>query len=292
MKLYYAPGACSLADHIALIEAGLAFETEAVDIHAKRTTSGADYRGINPKGYVPALVLDDGSVLTENVALLDWIAQQSPALRPEGALSRTRQLEMLAFVSTEIHGAFKPLWHAGTEADKEKAREAVAGLFDLAAARMQGDYLFGDQLSVADCYLFVMLRWAERFGIRVPETLLRLQWRMEARSSVEAAIAQEESSLHSGSASKDVTENTEQHRFERPIHDTAIAAAYYRDADGRVAFIHTEVPPEFSGLGIATALARGSFDLLRASGRKAVLICPFMAHFFMNHPEYADIVDG
>jgi predicted GNAT family acetyltransferase len=89
-----------------------------------------------------------------------------------------------------------------------------------------------------------------------------------------------------------VRENPEQHRFERPIHDTAMAAAYYRPQDGKLVFIHTEVPTEFSGLGIATELARGTFELLRASGRKAILRCPFMVHFFIKHPEYADIVDG
>jgi uncharacterized protein len=89
-----------------------------------------------------------------------------------------------------------------------------------------------------------------------------------------------------------VRENPENHRFERPIHDTAIAAAYYRLADDRVVFIHTEVPTEFSGAGIATDLAHGTFKLLRKTKRKAVLICPFMVHFFNTHPEYADIVDG
>lgn len=87
-----------------------------------------------------------------------------------------------------------------------------------------------------------------------------------------------------------VRENPAQHRFERPIHDTAIAAAYYRDSDGKLVFIHTEVPTEFSGQGIATALARGTFELLRQSGRKAELVCPFMVHFANTHPEYRDIV--
>jgi len=294
MKLYYAPGACSLADHIALLEGGQHFETESVDIRTKRTATGADFRSINPKGYVPAFVLDNGEVLTENVAILQWIAQQSPALRPDDAVSATRELEMLAFIATEIHHAFKPLWHGGSEDEKQKARETVAGLFDFTAAQMRGDYLFGDRLSVADCYLFVTLRWAEKFGIRVPERLLRLQWRMEARPSVGAAIAQEESILQNGglAIAKEVRENSEQHRFERPIHNSAIAAAYYRDTDGHLAFTHTEVPTEFSGLGIASALARGTFELLRVSGRKAVLICPFMVHFFKKHPEYADIVVG
>ena len=89
-----------------------------------------------------------------------------------------------------------------------------------------------------------------------------------------------------------VTENLAQRRFERPIHNNTVAAAYYRDAEGKLVFIHTEVPNEFSGQGIASELARGTFDLLRQSGRKAVLVCPFMVYFANTHPEYADVVDG
>jgi glutathione S-transferase len=295
MKLYYAPGACSLADHIALLEAGAKFEAEAVDIRTKRTASGEDFLTINPKGYVPALMLDDGEILTENIAVLDWIADGYPQLRHNGVLSRTRELEMLAFISTEIHHGFKPLWHGGTEPEKEKARETVAGLLKLAAKHVAGDYLFGEELSVADCYLYVMLRWAEKVGIAIPDTLLRLQWRMEQRPAVQAALAREEASIphhHSSSIDSSVKENPAQHRFERAIHDGAIAAAYYRDADDKLVFIHTEVPTAFSGQGIATDLARGTFELLRQSKRKAILRCPFMAHFYAKHPEYADIVAG
>lgn len=192
MKLYYAPGACSLADHIALLEVDAEFEAEAVDIRTKRTASGEDFRSINPKGYVPVLVLDDCEILTENIAVLDWIADRYPQLRRNGVLSRTRQLETLAFISTEIHRAFKPMWHGGAEAEKQKARETLAGLFAFTATQMSGDYLFGGELTVADCYLFVMLRWAEKFGIAAPEPLLRLQWRMEQRPAVQAALAREE----------------------------------------------------------------------------------------------------
>ena len=103
MKLYYSPGACSLADHIALNEAGLAFEQEKVDLRAKKTESGADFFAINPKGYVPALVLDGGELLTENIAILEWVSQQAGALVPGGALGRTRLLETLAYISTEVH---------------------------------------------------------------------------------------------------------------------------------------------------------------------------------------------
>lgn len=296
MKLYYAPGACSLSDHIALLEAGVNFEIEAVDLKTKRTASGEDFHTINPNGYVPALVLDDCEILTENIAVLDWISDRYPQLRRNGTLSRTRQLEMLAFISTELHGGYKPLWHGGSEADKLKAKEKIAGLLKFASTRMTGDYLFGDELSVADCYLFVMLRWAEKFGIAVPEPLLRLQWRMEQRPAVRMALAREEASRPKRAASSgidaNVRENPAQHRFERAIHDGVIAAAYYRNEDGKLVFIHTEVPSDFSGQGIATELARGTFDLLRLSGRKAILTCPFMVHFANTHPEYRDVVAG
>jgi glutathione S-transferase len=296
MKLYYAPGACSLADHIALLEAGAKFEAEAVDIKTKKTASGKDYLAINPKGYVPTLILDDCETLTENIAVLDYIAEQFPQLRRNGALSRTRVIEMLAFISTELHGGYKPLWHAGSGEAKELARQKLAGLFKIAATQMQGDYLFGDKLTVADCYLYVMLRWAEKFGVDVPEKLLRLQWRMDQRPAVQAALAREKAfrpeAPRSGPIKAAVKENAAMSRFERPIHDEAIAAAYYRNGDGKLTFIHTEVPREFSGQGIATDLARGTFDLLRSSGRKATLVCPFMVHFANTHPEYADVVDA
>jgi glutathione S-transferase len=296
MKLYYAIGACSLSDHIALIEAGLDFEAEAVDLRAKRTKTGADLLQINPKGYVPALVLDDGQVITENVAILDWIAQQNPSLQPAGELGRTRQIEMMSFIESDLHHGFKPMWHSKVETEKQLARDLLARRFEYAATQLRGDYLFGASLSAADCFLYVTLRWAEKFGVTVPDALLRLQWRMEQRPAVEAAIRREEGSAPrratSLALSADVIENRDEHRFERPIHDTAIAAAYYRDADGNLAFIHTEVPSEFSGQGIATELARGTFEILRESGRKAVLVCPFMAHFYTKHPEYADVVAG
>jgi predicted GNAT family acetyltransferase len=186
------------------------------------------------------------------------------------------------------------MWHGGSDAEKQKAREQLTERFRFAATQMLGDYLFGDELTAADCYLYVMLRWADKFGIEVPEPLLKLQWRMEQRPAVQAALAREEMALQRQRSPEpidaEVRENAAQHRFERPIHDSAIAAAYYRDGGGRLVFIHTEVPAEFSGQGIATALAPGTFELLRRSGRKAELICPFMVHFANTHPEYGDVV--
>jgi glutathione S-transferase len=290
MKLYYAPGACSLADHIALIETGIAFQAERVDIKTHTTASGRDFRTINPKSYVPALVLNSGETVTENVAVLDWISETYPALGVPGPLGRTRQLEALSFIATELHPNFKPMWHGGSEGEKAKARTALEERFRQIAATLKGGYLFGDTLSVADCYLFVMLRWAEKFAVAIPGDLGRLKRLMEHRPAVLAALEAEELHAPPGRSSARVRENTEQRRFERPINDSIMAAAYYKLADGNVELIHTETPVEFSGLGIGTELARGTFDLLRESGRKAILKCPFMVHFYNTHPEYVDIV--
>lgn len=191
MKLYYLPGACSLADHIALHEAGVDFDRERVDIRTRKTETGANFLAITPKGYVPALVLDDGTILTENIAVLDWIAGQYPQLGPDGPLGRTRILEALAYISTEIHRSFKPMWHAGSDADKAKASATITNLFQLLADQMKTDYLFGLRMSVADCYLFVMLLWADRFAVTIPEPLPALRDRMKARKSVQLAMQHE-----------------------------------------------------------------------------------------------------
>jgi glutathione S-transferase len=191
MKLYFAPGACSLADHIALHEAGLAFEYEKVDLKTKRTESGADYSAINPKGYVPALVLDTGEVLTENIAILDWIAHQGGALAPAGSMGHTHLLEALAFISTEIHKSFKPFFSGAGEDEKAKAGEAIAKRMGYLADRLEADYLFGETISVADFYLFVMLLWADRNGIGVPPRLTAFRERISQRPSAQKAMRHE-----------------------------------------------------------------------------------------------------
>ena len=151
MILYYSPGACSLADHIALHEAGIAFDRCKVDLKAKVTEDGRDYAKINPKGYVPALEMDDGDILTENIAILSWIADQAPGLSPAGPFGRYRLLETLAFISTEIHKGFKPLFVPGsTDAEKAKVGDAIAGRLALIAGQVEGPYLFGPAASVAD----------------------------------------------------------------------------------------------------------------------------------------------
>lgn len=191
MKLYYTPFACSLADHIALIEAGATFERERVDLKTKRTTSGVALVDIAGKSYVPVLVLDGGEVLTENIAVLDWIAGQYPALGVAGPLGRTRLLEALTFISTEIHRSFKPFWHASSAADRARATQAIIGQLAYFAERLETDYLFGTTPTVADFYLFVMLLWAKRFEVPAPAKLDDLRDRIAARPAAQAAMHHE-----------------------------------------------------------------------------------------------------
>lgn len=191
MKLYYSPGACSLASRIWIHEAGLAAEFERVDLRAKVTERGDDYKAINPKGSVPMLVLDDGQAVTENVAILTWFADREPAIEPGNPLGRIRLIEMLSYLSSELHIAFKPFWHDVGEPEKAAAGEAVVRRLDLIAEHVRELYLFGPHFSVADAYLFVMLRWAKGFGIAVPLPLLAYFERVLERPAVRAALAEE-----------------------------------------------------------------------------------------------------
>ena len=191
MKLYYTPGACSLADHIALHQAGLSFDHEKVDLKTKRTESGVDFSTVNPKGYVPALTLDSGETISENIAILDWIAHQDSRLAPSGPMGHTHLLESLGFISTEIHKSFKPFFTGGSDADKAKAGELIVKRMGYLAGTMQGDYLFGSSVSVADCYLFVMLLWAKKFGVEPPAPLAAFGERMMKLPSVQKAMQHE-----------------------------------------------------------------------------------------------------
>ncbi len=191
MKLYYAPGACSLADHISLHEAGLTFEHEKVDLKAKRTQSGADYTQINPKGYVPALTLDTGETLSENIAILDWIAQQSPDLQPAGALGRTHLLQALAYISTEIHKGFKPFFSGAAEDEKADAAKVIIKRMQYLSDTMAGEFLFGSSVGVADFYFFVMLLWAQNNAIPVPPPLDAYRDRIMQLPSVQKAMMHE-----------------------------------------------------------------------------------------------------
>src|SRR5437879_5632414 len=142
MKLYYAPSACSLSPHIALREAGAKFTLEKVDTRAKTTASGGDFKAINPKGYVPVLELDDGQVLTESAAIVQYIADRHPSARlapPVGSFERYRLQEWLNFIATELHKGFSPLFRPNTpDAYKVIAKENLAGRFDWLSGQLEG----------------------------------------------------------------------------------------------------------------------------------------------------------
>jgi glutathione S-transferase len=191
MKLYLTPGACSLADHIAMHEAGLAFDRIRVDLATKRTEDGGDYTQVNPKGYVPALVLDDGQLLTENVAILSWVADRDPKLAPGGELGHIRLVEMLAIIATELHKPFVRSFFPTSDAEKAAAETTIRRRLAYIAERMPGDYLFGSELSVADAYLYVTLRWARMQGLELPEPLPAFVERMNARPAVRLALQHE-----------------------------------------------------------------------------------------------------
>lgn len=191
MKLYYSPGACSIATRIVLHEAGIDAEFEKVDLRAKITESGDDYSVLNPAGAVPLLVLDDGERVSENVAILTLLADRHPDLGLDGPMGRIRLIEMLSFLSTELHAAFKPFFHDVAEPAKVKAAEAVERRLDLLADRMRGPFLFGERFTVADAYLFAMLRWAVGFRIHIPVKLVDLFEHAARRDSVRQAMQEE-----------------------------------------------------------------------------------------------------
>ena len=197
MKLYYSPGACSLASHISLIELDQPYELVKTDIRAKRTEDGRDYREINRMGYVPALELDDGAILTENTAILPYIASLKPGvLAPTGdALTEARLHEVLGFLGSELHKAYGPFFGgaegAARDAALDRLKSRIAHVeYLLGDGR---DYLFGDRFSVADAYAFVILGWASHFGIPLDEwpNVKAFVDRVAQRPAVRQALAEE-----------------------------------------------------------------------------------------------------
>lgn len=197
MKLFYSPGACSLATHIALFESGLDFSAERVDLKTKQTAGGADFRAINPKGYVPALQLADGTVLTEGPALLQFVADQAPAkhLAPAfGEVERYQLMGWLNFIGTEVHKQFSPLFNpAATEDAKSNARTAIANRLGYLSRTLEGrDYLMGNY-TVADAYLFVVLSWSGHVKLSLADwpVLQAYLGRIAARPAVQQALRAE-----------------------------------------------------------------------------------------------------
>jgi glutathione S-transferase len=197
LNLYYAPGACSLAPHIVLRESGTAFETTIVDVAAKKLADGSDYFAVNPKGAVPAVGLPNGEVLTENATILQYIADQAGAaeLLPADGLARYRVLEWATYVSTEIHKGFGPLWNPATPgAFKDTTREMLGKKFDFLQSRLgEGPFLTGEPFTIADAYLFTVLRWTAIHDIDLSRWagLTSYQERVAARPRVRDALAAE-----------------------------------------------------------------------------------------------------
>ncbi len=198
MKLYYKPGACSLSPHIILRESGVDFSLVKVDLIAKKTEAGDDFLKINPKGQVPTLLLDDGSVLTEGVAIVQFLADKVPdrqLLAPAGSMTRYHTLEWLNYIATELHKGFTPLFHPATpEEYKPVARSMLEKKLQYVNEELSDkQWLMGLRFTVADAYLFTVLRWAYAVKLEMGkfDHIAAYMERMKARPAVAAALAAE-----------------------------------------------------------------------------------------------------
>lgn len=198
MKLYYSPGACSLSPHIAMYEAGLAFEAIMAPTKTHKLPDGSDYYAVNPLGYVPFLTLDDGRSLHEGPAIVQYIADQAPEknLAPaNGTYERYKLQEWLTFIGTELHRSFSPLFVPTTHPDtKATALERLQGRLKWVDGELAGkQYLMGDQFTVADGYLFVVTNWAQYVGLDLSPypNLVAYRARVGARPAVIAAMKAE-----------------------------------------------------------------------------------------------------
>ncbi|MBI5429213.1 MAG: glutathione transferase GstA [Nitrosomonadales bacterium] len=195
-KLYYVPGTCALCPHIVLHEAGIGFTAEKVNPKDKTTESGQDYNAINPKGYVPALLMNNGELLTEVAVIVQYIADLVPDKKlapPAGTMDRYHLQEWLNFISSEIHKGYSPLFNPRVpEETKTVFRERLAGRLNIAAKALASkDYLMGKTFTVADAYLYTVLRWSPRMNVDLSPVLQAYMERIAARPAVKAAMAEE-----------------------------------------------------------------------------------------------------
>jgi glutathione S-transferase len=198
MKLYYAPGACSLSPHIVIRELGLDVTLEKADIRAKKTESGADFFTVTPKGQVPILVLDDGQILTEGPVIVQYLADKKPEvglLPAAGTMERVRVQEWLNHITSEIHKGFSPLFRPDTpEEYKTIARNTLGNKYRLIDQHLNGKaYLMGERFAVADAYLFTVTNWAKNTGVDLSgfPNVLAFQQRVAARPRVQEAMREE-----------------------------------------------------------------------------------------------------
>jgi glutathione S-transferase len=198
MKLYYSPGACSLAPHIVAREAGLSPDLEQVDLANRTTGSGRSFLEVNPKGYVPALQVEDGTVMTEVSALIQYLADQAPQaglIPAAGTPERYKVLEWIGFISTEIHKGFGPLWNPTTpDAVKQATKEKLFQRFAYLDQQLDGrSYLTSERFTVADAYLFVVVNWTNFHGLSLGDypNLAAFMERVAARPKVQEALQAE-----------------------------------------------------------------------------------------------------
>jgi glutathione S-transferase len=198
MKLYYTPGACSLSPHIALLEAGLPYDLVKVDLRAKKLENGDDYLKVNPKGQVPALVLDGGELVTEGPVIVQMIADKAPGrnLAPaRDSAERYKLQEWLNYITAELHKNIGPLFSPMLSDDaKAFFKDRATGKFKYIDGKLAGhDYLMGKHFTVADAYLFVMLSWADsmKFDLSGLTNLMAYKARVAARPKVREALVEE-----------------------------------------------------------------------------------------------------
>lgn len=197
MKLYYSPGACSLSPRIVAGELGIDLQFEKVDTATKKTETGRDYYAVNPKGYVPALELDDGQVLTEGPAIVQYLGDRKPngLVPPNGTMERYRLQEMLGFINSELHKTYSPMFNPKVSAEmKQERTEYLLKRYGAVEKMLDGKpFLFGDQFTAADAYLYTVTNWAGflKIDLSAFPNLLAFQKRVASRPAVQAALVAE-----------------------------------------------------------------------------------------------------